>query len=168
MHPPWVYSIIVVFHMHMSFHLIFHIFFLLLGLLHVMPPFFVILWGYMGPVPPSPSYTLSGCNTFTWLISLVHHASLSLSLLSWVWMSHPHLFCACHTLIVCFSFNVGELVLYLFPSNFIPRRSTDLTEFSLLDIVFVFPRFLVYTLLVSDVIFLLFSKCYSWPSMSMW
>ena len=77
--------------------------FLLLSLLHVVAPFF-ILWGCPGSVPPSPSYPLSGCNPFTWLLLLIHCSSLSLSWISLVWTSHPNLFCVCHAWILCFFF----------------------------------------------------------------
>ena len=52
MHPLWVCKIVLVYHPHKSFHLIFHVSFLLSSLLHVVTPFVVIFWGSMGSALP--------------------------------------------------------------------------------------------------------------------
>ena len=81
-----------------------------------MPPFFVILWGYLGPVPPSPSYPIFVCTICKCLIFLVNLSSWFLYWVWFLWLSRPQLFGAyCAWIIGIFS-SAGKLgIFFPFP-----------------------------------------------------
>ena len=114
------------------------------------------------------SCTISGCYTCILLILTLNCVTLSLSKLSFAWISHPRLSCEYHAQITFFSSSfLMNWVPYWSPTNFIPRRSTTFPEFSLICIVLVFSCYLVYTSLAYEVSSSLYNGA-SWSFVSIW